>query len=304
MHTLLHWGTPAQKQKYLKPLCDGRVRSCFAMTEPEVAGSDPTLIQTRAVLENGRWRIHGHKWFISGARGAGFAILIARTEDEPEIPQAGNSAFLVDLPSPGWEVVRDVRTMSGSHNHCEIRIEGLEVPQENLLGGRGQGHKLGQYRLGPARLAHCMRWIGQAETALDMTIERALSRYAHGSLLAEKQGIQWMIADSTMELYQSKLMVLHAAYKIDRGESFTSEVSMAKHFVANALNRIIDRAIQVHGALGYSTDTPLAQMATQARWARFADGADEVHQWRIAQRTIDAYKRDKSTRAATGNLPL
>jgi acyl-CoA dehydrogenase len=304
MHTLHHWATPEQKEKYLKPLCEGRIRSCFAMTEPEVAGSDPTLIQTRAVLKDGRWVVHGHKWFISGARGAGFAILIARTEDDPEIPQAGNSAFLVDIPSPGWEVVRDVRTMSGSHNHCEIRIEGLELPEASLLGGRGQGHKLGQYRLGPARLAHCMRWIGQAEMALDMTIERALSRYAHGSLLAEKQGIQWMIADSTMELYQCKLMVLHAAYRVDRGDDFKSEVSMAKHFVANALGRIIDRAIQVHGALGYSQDTPLAQMAQQARWARFADGADEVHQWRIAQRAIEAWSKDGSVRAAAGDLPI
>jgi len=164
--------------------------------------------------------------------------------------------------------------------------------------------RLGQARLGPARLAHCMRWIGQAEVALDMMVDRALNRFAHGSLLADKQGIQWMIADSAMELYQCKLMVLHAAYKIDRGEDFRSEVSMAKHFVGNSLNRIVDRAIQVHGALGYSLDTPLAMMAQHARWARFADGADEVHQWRIAQRTINAYKRDRSTRAATGNLPL
>ncbi|HVO27878.1 MAG TPA: acyl-CoA dehydrogenase family protein [Candidatus Margulisiibacteriota bacterium] len=304
MHTLLHWANDAQKEKYLRPLCEGVVRSCFAMTEPEVAGSDPTLIQTRAVLDGDSWVVNGHKWFISGASGAKFAILIARTEDHPEIPQAANSAFLVDLPAPGWSVVRDVLTMAGHHNHAEIRIENLRVPKANMLGGRGQGHLLGQARLGPARLAHCMRWIGQAEVALDMMVDRALNRYAHGSLLAEKQGIQWLIADSAMELYQCKLMVLHAAYKIDRKEDFRSEVSMAKHFVANSLNRIIDRAIQVHGALGYSLDTPLARMAQQARWARFADGADEVHQWRIAQRTIDAYKKDKSTRAATGNLPL
>jgi acyl-CoA dehydrogenase len=304
MHTLHHWATPEQKQKYLKPLCDGRIRSCFAMTEPEVAGSDPTLIQTRARLEGDHWVIDGHKWFISGARGAKFAILIARSEDDPEVPQAANSAFLVDIPSEGWEVVRDVETMSGGHNHSEILIRGLRVPKENFLGGRGQGHLLGQYRLGPARLAHCMRWIGQAEKALNMTIDRALNRYAHGSLLAEKQGIQWMIADGTMELYQCKLMVLHAAYRIDRGLDFKSEVSMAKHFVANALNRIIDRAIQVHGALGYSTDTPLAKMATQARWARFADGADEVHQWRIAQRAIEAWTRTGSVAAAAGDLPL
>ena len=304
MHTLLHWATDEQKDRYLRPLCEGRVRSCFAMTEPEVAGSDPTLIQTRAVLEGDHWVVNGHKWFISGARGARFAILICRTEDNPEIPQAANSALLVDLPSEGWEVVRDVETMSGSHNHCEIRLTNLRVPAENLLGGRGQGHLLGQARLGPARLAHCMRWLGQAEQALDMMVKRSLERFAHGSLLAEKQGIQWMIADSAMDLYQSKLMVLHSAYLIDSGADFRTEVSMAKHFVANALNRIVDRAIQVHGALGYSTDTPLASMAQHARWARFADGADEVHQWRIAQRTIEAYQRDGNTRAATGRLPL
>lgn len=304
MHTLHRFGTPEQKEKYLKPLCEGRVRSCFAMTEPDVAGSDPTLIQTRAVQDGDAWVINGHKWFISGARGAAFAILIARTEDNPEIPQAMSSAFLVDIPSEGWTVVRDVHTMSGGHNHCEIRIDNLRVPGSAMLGGRGQGHLLGQARLGPARLAHCMRWIGQAETALEMMVDRSMKRYAHGSKLAEKQGIQWMIADSSMELYQCKLMVLHAAYKIDRGEDFKSEVSMAKHFVANALNRIIDRAIQVHGALGYSTDTPLASMLTQARWARFADGADEVHQWRIAQRTLEAYARTGSVNAATGGLPL
>ncbi|MBW2416768.1 MAG: acyl-CoA dehydrogenase family protein [Deltaproteobacteria bacterium] len=304
MHTLLHWATDEQKKKYLKPLCDGYARSCFAMTEPEVAGSDPTLIQTRAVRDGDDWVINGHKWFISGAQGAQFAILIARTEDQPEVPQAVNSAFLVDLPSEGWEIVRDVATMSGSHNHCEIRITNLRVPDANMLGGPGQGHRLGQARLGPARLAHCMRWIGQAETALNMMIDRAMKRFAHGSMLAEKQGIQWMIADSTMELYQSKLMVLHCAYKIDRGEEFRSEASMAKHFVANALNRIIDRAIQVHGALGYSTDTPLAHMATQARWARFADGADEVHQWRIAKRAIEAFSKDGGVSAAAGGLPL
>jgi acyl-CoA dehydrogenase len=304
MHTLLHWATDEQKEKYLRPLCEGRVMSCFAMTEPEVAGSDPTLIQTRAVRDGDDWVVNGHKWFISNARRASFAILIARTEENPDPPQAGNTGFIVDIPSEGWNRVREVETMHGATGHSEIRIENLRIPAKNMLGGRGQGHRLGQYRLGPARLAHCMRWIAQAETALEMMVDRSLNRYAHGSLLADKQGIQWMIADSAMELYQAKLMVLHAAYKIDRGEDFVSEVSMAKHFVANALNRIIDRAIQVHGALGYSTDTPLAHMYQHARWARFADGADEVHQMRIAQRTIAAYKKDKNTRAATGNLPI
>jgi acyl-CoA dehydrogenase len=305
MHTLLHWATDEQKEKYLRPLVDGRVSSCFAMTEPEVAGSDPTLIKTFGVKDGDEWVINGHKWFISGAKRATFAILIARTElDVPEGARGANTAFIVDLPAQGWNNVREVETMHGPGGHSEIVIEDLRVHESQILGGRGNGHRLGQYRLGPARLAHCMRWIAQAEMALDMMVDRSLKRYSHGSLLAEKQGIQWLIADSAMELYQCKLMVLHAAYKIDRQEDFRTEVSMAKHFVANSLNRIIDRAIQVHGALGYSTDTPLASMMQHARWARFADGADEIHQMRIAENTIKAYTDHGTTASATGGLPV
>jgi acyl-CoA dehydrogenase len=305
MHTLVHWATPEQKEKYLRPLCEGVSSSCFAMTEPEVAGSDPTLIRTAAVKDGDEWVINGHKWFISGARRAKFAILIARTElDVPEGSRGANTAFLIDLPQDGWNNVREIATMHGPGGHSEIVIEDLRVHDSQVLGGRGNGHRLGQYRLGPARLAHCMRWIAQAESALDMMVDRSLHRYSHGSILAEKQGIQWLIADSAMELYQCKLMVLHAAFKIDRGDDFKTEVSMAKHFVANSLNRIIDRAIQVHGALGYSTDTPLASMFQHARWARFADGADEIHQMRIAQNTIAAFKDHGTTRSATGDLPI
>lgn len=305
MHTLLHWANDEQKEKYLKPLLNGTTSSCFAMTEPEVAGSDPTLIKTHAIKDGDEWIINGHKWFISGARRAKFAILIARTEmDVPEGSRGANTAFIVDIPTEGWNDVREVETMHGATGHSEIVIKDLRVHDSQILGGRGNGHRLGQYRLGPARLAHCMRWIAQAETALDMMVSRSLERYSHGSYLAEKQGIQWMIADSTMELYQSKLMVLHAAYLIDKGADFRNEVSMAKHFVANTLNRIIDRAIQVHGALGYSTDTPLANMAQNARWARFADGADEIHQMRIAQIAIKSYTDHKSTWSATGGLPI
>ena len=305
MHTLLHWGTEEQKATYLKPLCEGVVSSCFAMTEPEVAGSDPTLIRTNAVQDGDEWVINGHKWFISGAARASFAILIARTElDVPEGARGANTAFIVDLPAPGWDNVREISTMHGPGGHSEIVISELRVNDGQILGGRGNGHQLGQYRLGPARLAHCMRWIAQAETALDMMVDRSLNRYSHGSILADKQGIQWMIADSAMELYQCKLMVLHAAYRIDRGDDFRTEVSMAKHFVANSLNRIVDRAIQVHGALGYSNDTPLASMMQHARWARLADGADEIHQMRIAQNTIAAYRDHGSTRRATGDLPV
>jgi acyl-CoA dehydrogenase len=274
------------------------------MTEPEVAGSDPTLMRTRATLDGDEWVVNGHKWFISGARGAGFAILLARTEDDPEVPQAATTAFIVDLPSPGWEIVRDVETMSGSHNHCEIRISDLRVPDSNRLGERGQGHRLGQYRLGPARLAHCMRWLGQIEIALDLMVSRSIERYSHGSYLAEKQGIQWLVSESAIGLYQAKLMVLHAAYRIENGLPFVTEVSMAKHHVANTLWQVIDRAVQVHGALGYSKDSPLADMLLQARWSRFADGADEIHKWRVAEAVIGAYREHGTTRSATGDLPL
>lgn len=302
MHTLLHFGTDEQKQKYLKALCEGFTRSCFAMTEPEVAGSDPTGIQTRAEEVEGGWVLNGHKWFTSGARGANFAIVIACTDPDAPTRQARNSAFIVDLPAEGFEIVRDIETMAGPGNHCEIYLKDVFVPASNLFGGRGEGHRLGQVRLGPARLAHCMRWIGQAELALEMMIDRALKRKLHDGVLADKQGIQWMISDSAMELYAGKLMVLHAAYKIENDLDFRQEVSFAKHHVANTLWKIIDRAIQVHGALGYSADTPLQDMMRHARAARLVDGADEVHQWRIADLTIKAFQDTGSTRRATGDL--
>lgn len=304
MHTLYHFATDYQREHYLQPLIDGTKRSCFSMTEPEVAGSDPTLIQTAAVEDGDDWVINGHKWFTSGAQGADFAIVIAKTDPDASVPQARNTAFIVDTASEGFEIVRDVETMGGRHNHPEVRYNNVRVPKTHLLGERGGGHKLGQVRLGPARLAHCMRWLGQIEMALEMLIDRAQKRFAHGSLLSEKQSIQWMMADSAMELYSSKLMVLHAAYKIENGMEFKQEVSMAKHHVANTLWRVVDRAMQVHGALGYSTDTPLAGMMQQARWARIADGADEVHQMRIAELLMKAYNENGSVNLGVGGLPL
>lgn len=304
MHTLLHFATPEQKEKYLRPLVDGYARSCFAMTEPEVAGSDPTGIRTTAVPDGEDWVINGHKWFISGAHGASFAIVIAKTDPDADPPQARNSAFIVETGTPGFEIVRDIDTMAGQGNHCEIRFTDVRVPATSLLGERGGGHRLGQVRLGPARLAHCMRWIGQAELALEMLLDRALKRQLHGAPLADKQAIQWMIADSAMELYGAKLMVLHAAYKIENGLPFRQEVSFAKHHVANTLWRIIDRAIQVHGALGYSTDSPLERMMRHARAARLVDGADEVHQQVIARNVIESFKEQGTVRPATGDLEL
>jgi acyl-CoA dehydrogenase len=303
-HTLLHHATDEQKEKYLRPLVEGTARSCFAMTEPEVAGSDPTGIRTSAVLDESRdeWVVNGHKWFISGAKGAAFAILIAKTDPDADPPQASNSAFLVDLPAEGWDIVRDVNTMAGHGNHCEIRITDLRVPAANMLAERGHGHLLGQARLGPARLAHCMRWIGQTEQALEMLIARAEQRELHGAPLADKQAIQWMMADSAMELYAAKLMVLHAAYKIEHELPFRQEVSFAKHHVANMLWKVVDRAIQVHGALGYSTDTPLESMMRHARSARLVDGADEVHQAYIARTLREVYEETDSTHGATGDF--
>ena len=302
---MLHlYGSNAQRAQWLEPLVNGDIYPSVGLTEPDVAGSDPTLMKTRAVLEGDEWVINGHKWFTSGAEGADFAIVIARTDPDAEIPQARNSAFIVPTKTPGFEIVRDVETMGGRHNHPEIKYTNVRVPKTHLLGERGGGHKLGQVRLGPARLAHCMRWLGQIEMALEMLIDRAQKRFAHGSYLSEKQSIQWMMSDSAMELYASKLMVLHAAYKIEQGMEFKQEVSMAKHHVANTLWRVIDRAMQVHGALGYSTDTPLAGMMQQARWARLADGADEVHQMRIAELLMRAYNEDGSVNQAVGGLPL
>ena len=300
MHTLLHYGTPEQQEAYLRPLVDGACRSCFALTEPEVAGSDPTGIRTRAEKHGDQWLLNGHKWFISGAHGARFAIVIAKTDPDASPPQARSSAFLVHTDNPGFRIVRDIETMAGRGNHCEIRLEDCVVPDSALLGGRGQGHRLGQSRLGPARLAHCMRWIGNAEIALERMVGRALTRSLHGGVLADKQGIQWKISESALELYQAKLMVIHAAYLIESGKPFQQEVSMAKHHVANTLWRICDRAVQVHGALGYSTDTELESMLRHARSARLVDGADEVHLTRIAQLVIETFQTDGSTRRATG----
>lgn len=296
-------GTAQQREQWMQPLLEGKLRSCFSMTEPS-AGADPTLLKTTAVRDGDEWVINGHKWFTSGARGAGFAILIAKTDPDADPPQATNTAFIVDLPADGWEMVRDIETMAGHGNHCEIRITDLRVPEANVLGGRGNGHLLGQARLGPARLAHCMRWIGQIETALEMLVARAEERQLHGAPLAEKQAIQWMMADSAMELYTGKLMVLHAAYKIEHGLPFRQEVSFAKHHVANTLWRVVDRAIQVHGALGYSTDTPLERMLRHARSARLVDGADEVHQALIARNVRAAYAETGSLRTAVGDLDL
>jgi acyl-CoA dehydrogenase len=302
MHLLLHAGSPEQLERYLRPLADGRVRSCFAMTEPE-AGSDPLAISTSAEPDADGWVLNGRKWFISGAMGAAFAIVVARSEREAD-PRSSYSLFLVDADNPGWRVLRAIPVM-GTHSpggHCEVSIENCRVGRDALLGGLGDGYKLAQVRLGPARLAHCMRWIGVAQRALDLAAVRAGERVTFGEPLAERQTVQNWLADSAMDIYASRLMVLHAAYLIERGDDYRQEVSMAKVFVSEALGRVVDRALQLHGSLGYSSDLPLERFYRDARAARIYDGPSEVHRMVIARNVLKAAVGGETTKGATGGL--
>ena len=302
MHLLLHAGTPEQLEKYLRPLAEGSIRSCFAMTE-QAAGADPTGIRTTAEKQGDEWVLNGEKWFISGAMGAAFAIVVARSETEGD-PRGAYSLFLVDADNPGWKVLREVPVM-GTHapgGHCEVVIEDCRIPLDAMLGSPGEGYKLAQVRLGPARLAHCMRWIGVAQRALDIAAERSLTRETFGEPLAKRQTIQNWLADSAIELYASRLMVLHSAYLIERGLEYRLEVSMSKVYISEALGRIVDRAIQVHGALGYSGDLPLERFYRDARAARIYDGPSEVHRMVIARNLLKAAMEGEGSKKATGNL--
>jgi acyl-CoA dehydrogenase len=303
MHLLLHAGTDAQKERYLRPLAAAEVRSCFAMTE-RAAGADPTMLATRAVAEGDEWVIDGEKWFISGAAGAAFAIAVAVTDPDAESRFARHSLFLVDADNPGWKVVREIPVMGteGPGGHCEVVLESCRVPAVALRGARGAGLGLAQVRLGPARLAHAMRWIGVAQRAVDLAASRALEREAFGKRLAEHQAVQWMLADSAIQLYAARLMVLHAAYKIENGMDFRQEVAFVKVFVSEALGDIVDRAIQVHGSLGYSADLPLERFYRDARAARIYDGPSEVHRMVIARNLLKAAAAEGTTRGALGGI--
>jgi acyl-CoA dehydrogenase len=284
---LLIAATPEQKEQYLRPLATGEVRSCFAMTEPEVAGSDPTGLRTIAVRDGNDWVINGHKWFISGAIGSAFAIVMAVTDTGAD-SHARASMILVPTDTPGFNIVRAVPVMGsgGVGGHCEIRFENCRVPMGNLLGELGQGFKLAQARLGPGRIQHCMRWIGAAQRSFEMMCRYALERQSFGEPLAKKQTVQNWIADSAAEINAARLMTLHAAWKLDRGDDARIEISLIKFFGARVLHDVIDRAIQVHGALGYSKDTPLEMFYRDARAARIYDGPDEVHRQVVAQRIL------------------
>jgi acyl-CoA dehydrogenase len=305
MHLLLHAASREQKERYLRPLAEGAVRSCFAMTERDVGSSDPAQLRTSAKRDGDGWVLDGEKWFITGAHGAAFAIVVARSEDDPELdPRQRYSLFLVDADNPGWNVVREIPVMGteGPGGHCEVRLNDCRVGPDALLGMPGEGFALSQVRLGPARLAHAMRWIGVAQRALDIGTQRAISREAFGSPLAGHEAVAWMLADSAIELYAARLMVLHAAWKIETGQSFKQEVAIVKVFVAETLGQIVDRAIQICGSLGYSADLPLERFYRDARAARIYDGPSEVHRMMIARNLVKAMAASGTTKPATGGV--
>jgi acyl-CoA dehydrogenase len=290
-------GTEEQKDRWLYPLLNGDLRSAFSMTEPETAGSDPTLLQTRATKDGDGWVLSGHKWFSSHASIADFLIVMAVTDPDAR-PHQRASMFIVPVDTPGVRIVRDVATMEHPMDvfgqlggHAEVFYDDVRLGPEALLGTAGAGFLIAQHRLGPGRIHHCMRWLGMAQRAFDMLCERATYRFSHGSVLAEKQSVQNFIADSAAEMHASRLMTLHAAWVMDtQGASAARrEISLIKFYGAKVLHDVIDRAIQVHGALGYSTDLPLEQMYRVARGARLYDGADEVHKQTVARLILRGY---------------
>jgi acyl-CoA dehydrogenase len=285
-----------QKERWLYPLLAGKLRSGFSMTEPG-AGADPTMLTTRAVRDGGEWVINGHKWFTSNASVADFLIVMAVTNPDVH-PYQGSSMIIVPVDAPGVRIVRDIPTMEHPEEsfgrygaHSEVTYTDVRVPYENLIGDEGNGFTLAQLRLGPGRIHHCMRWLGQSQRAFDMLCERAVSRYTHGSLLAEKQTIQNWVAESMAEMTAARLMTLYAAWKMDKvgAPAARVEIAMIKYYGAAVLYNVIDRAIQVHGSLGFSTDLPLEHMYRSARAARIYDGPDEVHKVTVARRVLKSY---------------
>ena len=269
--------TPEQKAIWLTPVEDGLVKSAFAMTEPHPGGgSDPSMIRTSAEKRGDRYIIRGRKWFITGAEEASHFILIARTSDDP---RHGLTAFLFHKDQPGWRIARRIGIMGPEEHggHCELEFDGLEIPAENVLLGEGQGLKITQIRLGPARLTHCMRWLGLSKRCVEIATAYAAERHGFGIRLAERESIQMMLGDLAMGIEIGRLLVMKAAWELDRGRFARKEVSMAKIHVANLLHKAADTAIQINGARGYSTDTVLEWIYRYARQARLVDGADEVH---------------------------
>src|SRR5436190_6429886 len=290
---ILHlFGSDAQKERWLLPLVAGEIRSFFSMTEPEVPGSDPTTLRTRAVRTGDDWVIDGHKWFSSGAEGAAFGIVMAVTDPDAD-PHARATQIIVPADTPGVEIVRPISVMGhegkGWTTHCEVRYTNVRVPLSNTLGADGAGFLIAQKRLGPGRIHHVMRWLGQMQRAFELMCEYALQRETSSGPLADKQTIQNWIADSYAEIQACRFLTLDAAHKIDAGDEGRAEVPAIKFYAANVLNEVIDRAVQVHGARGLTDETPLAGMLMQARAGRIYDGPDEVHRQVVAKRILKAF---------------
>lgn len=287
MHLLSHVADEEQSTRYLQPLARGEIRSCFAMTEPAPgAGSDPSLLRSVAERKNSKWSINGTKWFITGAKGAAFAIVLVKTAEGPTM-------FLVDTDNPGFNLQRTIHTMDVfmPGGHGQIDFVDCLVDDEAVLGEVGKGFEHAQVRLGPARLTHCMRWLGIARRSMEIATHYALERDSFGSKLSEHQAIQWMVADSHTEMHAARLMIWHAAWKLDQGERARQETSMTKVFVAETVDRVIDRSLQICGALGISEDTPLSHFYREARPFRIYDGPSEVHRSSIARRIFrEAYQ--------------
>jgi acyl-CoA dehydrogenase len=302
MEIIAEHGTDEQVVRWLRPLLEGEIRSCFSMTEPNTSGSDPTGLRTSAELEGDEWVINGHKWFTSGAVGASVAIAMVVT-DPDAAPHKRASMILVPTDTPGFNLIRPVPVMGhdGGPGHCEIRYEDCRVPASSTLGERGAGFKIAQDRLGPGRIHHCMRAVGGAQRAFEIMCQRANERESFGSKLGEKQFVQDFIARSRMEIHGARLMVLHAAWKMDTEgkRAARQEISMIKVVAANMFMDVLDRAIQVLGALGVSDDTPIALMWRQGRMLRIADGPDEVHKMVIAHRELNRFKVEEPQPVAT-----
>lgn len=289
---LLKYGTEEQKKKWLEPLIAGEMESCFSMTEPDNAGSDPRSIQTRAVRDGDEWVINGRKWFTSNGVNADFAIVMCRTEEDDGRGSVNEKMTQIIVPTdtPGFEIVRSVPVWGHTGgSHCEIIYHDVRVPLENSLGRQGTGHAAAQERLGDGRIFHCMNCVGQMWRAFDLMIKRATERKVHGGLLEDKQFIQGYIADSYMDIQASRLMTIRTAEIMERGGDARTDISAIKVFVPNALARVVDRAIQVYGAMGVSGDTPLAGMLLGSRTLRIADGPDEVHKILIAKNVLRSY---------------
>src|SRR4029077_18926430 len=282
MTVLAKLGTAEQKRRWLATMCEGKVRSAFAMTEPAPgAGSDPGLMRTRAEKRGDRWVVHGHKWFITGAGVAQHFILIARTSNDA---RKELTAFLFDRDQPGWRIERRIPIMGPEEHggHCELVFEGLEIPDEDRLLGVGDGLKVTQIRLGTARLTHCMRWLGMAKRALEIAAAYVSERQSFGTTLAKHEGVQWLLGEAAMGIEIGRLLTAKAAWKLDQGSFARKEVSMAKVQVSEALHKAIDTSVQLCGPRGYSKDTPLEWMYRYARQARLVDGASEVHKMVLA----------------------